>query len=103
MTSHHSRKRSPLRIETETDSERTKPPVYPMPVGKRDYDISASSLRQKVLNKKGKDYSTETASTIQKEYRTSKSTREAILEAHKQSRSATNMLEAEERRCNGVC
>lgn len=77
--------------------------MYPTPVGKRDYDISASSLRQKVLNKKGKDYSTETASTIQKEYRTSKSTREAILEAHKQSRSATNMLEAEERRCNGVC
>lgn len=74
-----------------------KPPVYPTPVGKRDYDISASSLRQKVLNKKGKDYSSETASTIQKEYRTSKSTREAILEAHKQSRSATNILEAEKR------
>ena len=92
---HHSRKRSPLRIETET--EKAQPPVYPTPVGKRDYDISASSLRQKVLNKKGKDYSTETASTIQKEYKSSKSTREAILEAHKQSRSATNILEAEER------
>lgn len=94
---HDSRRRSPLHIETETESEKLKPPVYPTPVGKRDYDISASSLRQKVLNKKGKDYSSETASTIQKEYRTSKSTREAILEAHKQSRSATNILEAEER------
>ena len=96
-----SRKRKNLHLDTEAVNEEVAPPtlsssVLPTPIGKRDFDIPASSLRQKVLNKQGKDYSSESASTIQREYIATKSTREAMMEAHKHSLSAKNVLEAEE-------
>lgn len=96
-----SRRRKNLHVDTEAVNEEVAPPtlsssVQPTPVGKRDFDIPASTLRQKMLNKQGKDYSSESASTIQRDYIAAKSTREAILEAHKQSLSARNIMEAEE-------
>lgn len=95
------RKRKNLHLDTEAVNEEVAPPtlsssVLPTPIGKRDFDIPASTLRQKVLNKQGKDYSSESATTIQREYIATKSTREAIMEAHKHSLSAKNVLEAEE-------
>ena len=96
-----SRKRKNLHLDTDAVNEEVAPPtlsssVLPTPIGKRDFDIPASSLRQKVLNKQGKDYSSESASTIQRECVATKSTSEAMMEAHKHSLSATNVLEAEE-------
>ena len=82
--------------------------VGPTPVGKRDIDISATSLRQKflpynyhnlyrVLNKQGKDYSNDNATAIQKDYISTNSTREAILESRKQALSVTNADDADAR------
>ena len=51
----------------------------------------------RTLNKQGKDYSRESASTIQKEYIAHYSTRESQLEKSKRIQSAHNILEAEER------
>ena len=84
----------------------TEEAARPTPVGKRDIDISATSLRQKwvfrndelkwrVMNKQGKDYSSQNASAIQKDYISTNSTREAILESRKQALSVTNADDAD--------
>lgn len=63
-----------------------------------DNHTPASSLWPRLLNKQGKDYSKESASTIQREYVANKSSREAMLEANKKSLSAHSVLESDEGR-----
>ena len=47
------------------------------------------------MNKQGKDYSSQNASAIQKDYISTNSTREAILESLKQALSVTNADDAD--------
>ena len=63
-----------------------------------DNHTPASSLWPRLLNKQGKDYSKESASTIQQEYVSTKSSRKSMLEANKESLSAHSVLESDEGR-----
>ena len=63
-----------------------------------DNHTPASSLWPRLLNKQGKDYSKESASTIQQEYVSTKSSRKSMLEANKKSLSAHSVLESDEGR-----
>lgn len=50
------------------------------------------------MNKQGKDYSSHNATAIQKDYVSTNSTREAILESRKQALSVTNAVDADTRK-----
>lgn len=88
----------PLSLHTESNSPflSSLPAGVQSPTDKRDsYDnlTPASSLWPRLLNKQGKDYSKESASTIQREYIAAKSSREAMIEARRRSLSAHSLLE----------